>query len=229
MAAHKPLIVFDRVSKTYQMGTQSVHALDEVSFQLNAGTFVAMVGRSGSGKSTLLHMLGAMERPTQGNIRVGKWTLTDLDAKQQARYRREMVGMIFQKFNLIPSMTAAENVALPMTLAGVLPETRHARVAEVLEMVGLAHRMDHRPNELSGGEQQRVAISRALVNNPPVLLADEPTGNLDSTTGTHIIDLLARLHKDLGKTVVVVTHQPQELHGLAERTFTLHDGRLKET
>ena len=105
MAAHKPLIVFDRVSKTYQMGTQSVHALDEVSFQLNAGTFVAMVGRSGSGKSTLLHMLGAMERPTQGNIRVGKWTLTDLDAKQQARYRREMVGMIFQKFNLIPSMT----------------------------------------------------------------------------------------------------------------------------
>jgi predicted ABC-type transport system involved in lysophospholipase L1 biosynthesis ATPase subunit len=150
-----------------------------------------------------------------------------LDRDAQARYRRDMVGMIFQQFHLVPTMTAQENVALPLILAGEPPAGRMARAADCLDLVGLASRRTHRPNELSGGEQQRVAIARALVQDPPLLLADEPTGNLDSTTGAQIVDLLARVHEEQGRTVVVVTHHPDEIAHVAERVLTMHDGRVE--
>jgi putative ABC transport system ATP-binding protein len=221
------LICLEAVSKHYQMGRTRVEALRRVDLIIPEGQFVAVVGRSGSGKSTLLHLLAGMETPTHGEIAVGPWRLAQLDRTAQARYRRDMVGMIFQQFNLIPSMTALANVELPMVLAGVAPAERRVRASECLNQVGLAHRVGHRPTELSGGEQQRVAIARALVNDPPLLLADEPTGNLDSTTGRQIIDLLARVHREQGKTVVVVTHHPDEVADVAERVVRLHDGAVQ--
>ena len=220
------LIDLRGVSKTYRRGTTDVQALCEVDVRIAEGAFVAVVGRSGSGKSTLLHLLAAMDRPTSGEIAVGRWRLAGLSRKEQARYRREMVGMVFQQFNLVPSMTALENVALPLVLAGAAPDVRRERAAARLTDVGLAGRMDHRPTELSGGEQQRVAFARALVNDPPLLLADEPTGNLDSTTGAEIVDLLADVCRNRGKTVVVVTHHLNEIEHVADRVIRLHDGRL---
>ena len=221
------LIRLQQVSKTYRRGTAKVKALSEVDVQVREGAFAAIVGRSGSGKSTLLHLLAAMDRPTSGEIAVGPWRLAGLSRKEQARYRREMVGIVFQQFNLVPSMTALENVALPLVLAGVAPDVRRERARARLVDVGLGARMDHRPTELSGGEQQRVAFARALINDPPLLLADEPTGNLDSRTGAEIVDLLARVCQENGKTVVVVTHHLDEIEHVADRVITLHDGRLE--
>ncbi len=215
-----------KVSKVYPMGSTAVAALQGIDLDVASGRFTAIVGRSGSGKTTLLHLLAALERPTGGEITVGRWPLATLDRKAQARYRREMVGMIFQQFNLIPSMTALDNVALPLLLAGVAPAARQARARTCLVLVDLAHRLRHRPTELSGGEQQRVAIARALVHDPPLLLADEPTGNLDSTTGARIVELLARVHTEQGKSVIVVTHHLDEVAHAAEEILTLHDGRL---
>ena len=208
------------------MGSREVAALWSVDLALPAGQFTAVIGRSGSGKSTLLHLLAAMEQPTLGAITVGDWRLADLSRKEQARYRRQMVGMIFQQFNLVASMTAQANVELPLVLAGVAPAVRRKRAEACLDLVGLSHRLDHRPTELSGGEQQRVAIARALVHDPPLLLADEPTGNLDSTTGAQIVDLLARVHAEQGKSVLVVTHSLAEVEHVAEQVLELHDGRL---
>jgi predicted ABC-type transport system involved in lysophospholipase L1 biosynthesis ATPase subunit len=208
------------------MGATPVQALRGVDLQVDEGAFVAVVGPSGSGKSTLLALLAALDRPSSGTLHVGDWPLHDLDAAAQARYRREQVGIIFQQFHLIPTMTARENVALPMLLAGVQPDEREARAADCLRMVGLADRMDHRPAELSGGEQQRVATARALVRNPPLLLADEPTGNLDADTGAQIVDLLARVHQEHGRTVLVVTHHYEEIEAVAERVVRLQDGAL---
>jgi len=209
------------------MGAARVHALDGVSLNIPRGQFVAVVGPSGSGKSTLLHLLAALDRPSQGTVRVGAWPLDTLSTEEQARYRRTMVGIIFQQFHLIPTMTARENVALPMILAGVAPADRSRRAAACLDMVALTDRMDHRPAELSGGEQQRVATARALVGDPPLLLADEPTGNLDTDTGAQIVDLLARLHRDHNRTVLVATHHPEELDGVAERIVHLQDGAVR--
>ena len=220
------LVRLQHVSKTYRRGTGEVKALSEVDVRIRAGAFAAVIGRSGSGKSTLLHLLAAMDRPTQGEIAVGPWRLAGLSRKEQARYRREMVGMVFQQFNLVPSMTALENVALPLVLAGVHPDVRREQAAARLTDVGLGARMDHRPTELSGGEQQRVAFARALIGDPPLLLADEPTGNLDSKTGAEIVGLLADVCREDGKTVVVVTHHLDEIEHVADRVIMLHDGRL---
>ena len=225
-SAASAFIHLQGVTKAYAMGRETVRALDEVTLSLPEGQFAGIVGPSGSGKSTLLHLLAAMDRPTEGQIAVGDWDLGTLNRTAQARYRREMVGMVFQQFNLVNTMTACENVELPLLLAGVPPRERRAAATDKLAAVGLGDRVDHRPTELSGGEQQRVAIARALVADPPLLLADEPTGNLDSVTGGRIIDLLRAIHEERGKTVVVVTHHPAEIDGVADRLIRLHDGRL---
>jgi ABC-type lipoprotein export system ATPase subunit len=227
-APAEAFIRFDRVSRRYQMGATPVDALEDVSLTIERGTFATVVGPSGSGKSTLLHLLAAMDRPTQGQIQVGDWDLGTLDRTAQAAYRRTMVGMIFQQFHLIPTMTAQENVALPLILAGAPEAERQERAAEALALVDLADRRTHRPAELSGGEQQRVATARALVHDPPVLLADEPTGNLDSDTGAQIIGLLEELHDEQDRTIIVVTHHFAEVEHAAERVFRLRDGRLQD-
>lgn len=208
------------------MGHASVVALDAVSLEVKAGTFAAIVGRSGSGKSTLLHLLAALDQPSKGAIHVGAWDLGALSREAQVQYRRTMVGMVFQDFNLVPSMTALENVALPLVLAGQAPGKREARAKDCLRAVALEHRASHKPSQLSGGEQQRVAIARALAHDPPVLLADEPTGNLDSATGGTIIDFLARVQQEDGKTVIIITHQPDEVEQVIEQQITLHDGKI---
>ncbi|MEM9664349.1 MAG: ABC transporter ATP-binding protein [Bacteroidota bacterium] len=221
-----PFIRMEAVSRRYAMGATQVAALDGVSLTVRDGEFVAVVGRSGSGKSTLLHLLAAMDRPDEGTITVGTWQLGTLARAEQAQYRRTMVGIVFQQFNLIPTMTALDNVELPLVLGGAAPRPRRQRAAEALATVGLAERMDHRPAELSGGEQQRVAIARALVSDPAFLLCDEPTGNLDSATSQRILDLIATLHREHGTTILLVTHQPDEVEALADRMLHLHDGRL---
>ncbi len=214
------------VSKRYQMGSTPVHALDSVTLDMPQGQFVAITGPSGSGKSTLLHLLAALDTPTSGSVAVGEWQLGALDRDAQAAYRRSMVGIIFQQFHLVPTMTARQNVALPLILAGVAPEIRQPRADECLAVVGLADRADHRPPELSGGEQQRVAIARALAPDPPVLLADEPTGNLDADTGAQIVHLLEDVHREQGRTVIVVTHHFAEVEAVTERRIRLRDGRV---
>ena len=220
-------IALHDVTKRYRMGATTVQALRGVTLQVDEGAFVAVVGPSGSGKSTLLALLAGLDRPSSGRLRVGDWDLQAIDRATQEQYRRQMVGIVFQQFHLIPTMTARENVALPLVLAGTPQAERRARAADCLTEVGLADRMNHRPAELSGGEQQRVALARALVGNPPLLLADEPTGNLDSDTGAQIIDRLAALHRD-GRTVVVVTHHPAEVEHVAQRVIRLHDGARVE-
>lgn len=220
------LVTFDNVARTYEMGSEIVTALTDINITIPDGQFVALVGPSGSGKSTFLHLLSAMDRPTEGTISVGDWDLGSLTRSEQARFRRSMIGIIFQQFHLVPTMTARENVALPLILAGVAPADRSGQAADALDVVGLGDRLDHRPSELSGGEQQRVAVARALVTDPPLLLADEPTGNLDSDTGEQIIDLLEQVHREQGRTVLVVTHHFQEVEHVTERVLRLRDGRI---
>jgi ABC-type lipoprotein export system ATPase subunit len=223
-----PLVRLRDVTKTYRRGGTPVQALRDVSLAIPEGAFVGVVGPSGSGKTTLLHLLAALDQPSAGTLRVGDWTLDALDDAARARYRRSMVGLVFQEFHLVPTMTARENVALPLLLAGVPPRERTARAHEALAMVDLADRTDHRPAELSGGEQQRVATARALVGDPPLLLADEPTGNLDAETGARIVDLLARLRREADRTVVVVTHHFDEIEHVTEQVFRLRDGALAD-
>jgi ABC-type lipoprotein export system ATPase subunit len=221
-----PLVRLRDVTKTYRRGGTPVHALRDVSLAIPEGSFVGVVGPSGSGKTTLLHLLAALDQPSAGTVRVGDWALGALDDAARARYRRSMVGLVFQEFHLVPTMTAEENVALPLLLAGVPPRERTPRAREALAMVGLADRTAHRPDALSGGEQQRVATARALVGDPPLLLADEPTGNLDAETGARIVDLLARLRREDGRTVVVVTHHVEEIEHVAGQRVRLRDGAL---
>jgi len=223
------LIRVQGVTKTYQRGRAAVHALRDVSLTVSPGQFVGVVGPSGSGKSTLLHLLAALDQPSAGTLHVGNWTLGSLAPSERARYRRSMVGLVFQQFHLVPTMTARENVALPLLLAGVPPPKRTQRATAALQDVGLADRMDHRPAQLSGGEQQRVATARALVGDPPLLLADEPTGNLDAETGAQIVDLLARLHHEHDRTVLVATHHVEEIEANVDRIVRLRDGTLDET
>jgi predicted ABC-type transport system involved in lysophospholipase L1 biosynthesis ATPase subunit len=214
------------VVKTYWRSVSPVKALRGVSLQIRRGERVALLGKSGSGKSTLLNLLGGLDRPTAGSIEVAGRDLARLGARELARHRLATVGMIFQSFNLIPSRTALENVALPLLFAG-RPRRERARTARrALEAVGLGERLGHRPAELSGGEQQRVAVARALVNDPAILLADEPTGNLDSVTAGEIIDLLSAHIRAHGTTLVLVTHDEELARRCTARVLRLQDGRL---
>jgi putative ABC transport system ATP-binding protein len=220
------LIETQEVTRVYQMGTNLVTALDHVNVSLAEGEFVAIQGTSGSGKSTLLNLLGGLDRPTSGEVLFDSNPLGPLTKKQMARYRRDSVGMIFQNFNLITTMTAAENVRLALAFGGVRGNERRKRAGELLERVGLADRMEHRPLELSGGEQQRVAIARALANRPRVLLADEPTGNLDSTRARELLALLREMVGHEGLTVLLVTHDHELASSFADRIIMMKDGKV---
>ena len=220
------LIETHEVTRVYQMGANLVTALDDVNVTLAEGEFVAIQGTSGSGKSTLLNLLGGLDRPTRGEVLFDSIPLGPFTKKQMARYRRESVGMIFQNFNLITTMTAAENVRLALAFGGVRGTERRTRAGELLERVGLAGRTEHRPLELSGGEQQRVAIARALANRPRVLLADEPTGNLDSTRARELLALLREMVDREGLTVLLVTHDHELASSFADRIIMMKDGKV---
>jgi putative ABC transport system ATP-binding protein len=219
-----PFIRIRNLKKHFEMGGTTVRALDGVDLDIPAGSFTVVMGPSGSGKSTLLYLLGGLDRPSEGEIEINGQRLDAMDENQLALFRRKAVGFIFQSFNLIQSMTAVQNVAFPMQFAGVPGRQRDQRARELLERVGLAERSHHRPNELSGGQQQRVAIARALVNEPMLILADEPTGNLDTSSGGSVMQVLSELHQS-GRTVLVVTHDPRMARFASHRIFIL-DGKI---
>jgi putative ABC transport system ATP-binding protein len=220
-----PLIDLEDVSKVYSTGAVEVHALRGVSLTVRAGEFLALVGSSGSGKSTLLNILGFLDRPTSGVYRFEGQDVGRLSRRERALLRNHKLGFVFQGFNLLKRHTAAENVALPLLYAGVPPRQRRGRALELLSLVGLADRAAHQPNQLSGGQQQRVAIARALVNHPQVILADEPTGNLDSQTGAEILAEFRRLNAEYGQTIILVTHDAS-IAATAARVVTVRDGRI---
>ncbi len=219
------LIACRDVQKTFYLGERAVPAIKRVSLEIRAGEFVGIMGPSGSGKSTLLYLLGGLDRATGGTIRVAGQRLEDLNSDELARFRRRTIGFVFQAFHLIPSMTALDNVALPGVFAALPRRTREERAWRLLRAMGLTHRADHRPGQLSSGQQQRVAIARALFNDPPVVLADEPTGALDSRTGQRVMRLLRYLCDRWGKTIIVVTHDPV-VASHADRILNLQDGYL---
>jgi putative ABC transport system ATP-binding protein len=229
MPTADPAIQLDRVSRHYSMGETSVRAVNELSLSVANNEFLALLGSSGSGKSTLLNLIAGLDRPTSGSIFARGQNIASLSSLELARYRCNTIGMIFQSFNLLPRMTLEENIELPLRLAEVDRAERPARVREALERVRLTHRLGHRPTELSGGEQQRVAIARALVNRPKILLADEPTGNLDSGTGEAILTLLRELRSHLGMTIVMVTHERPLAEAFADRLAIMGDGKLLST
>ena len=219
-----PFIDITGLKKHYEMGGLVVRALDGVDLEIAAHTFTVVMGPSGSGKSTLLYLLGGLDRATSGEISIDGERLTDMDENALALFRRRMMGFVFQSFNLISSMSAMENVAFPMQFNGTSSAQRIDRATQLLQQVGLADRGQHKPGELSGGQQQRVAIARALVNDPSLILADEPTGNLDSSSGIAVMQLLSDLHRS-GRTVLVVTHDPRMMRFATHKIFLL-DGRL---
>jgi len=212
--------------KTYHMGSEEIHALQGVSMQIERGEYVAIMGPSGSGKSTLMNLIGCLDTPSRGSYLLNEQQVREMDDDELARIRNEEIGFVFQTFNLLPRATALHNVELPLVYAGVPGPVRHERALEALERVELSDRVTHRPNELSGGQRQRVAIARALVNNPSILLADEPTGNLDSKTGLEIMTLFERLHAT-GNTIVLITHE-SEVAEYAHRVIHLRDGQVEE-
>jgi putative ABC transport system ATP-binding protein len=216
----------ERVSRHYQMGSALIRAVDDVTLEVRAGEFLALLGSSGSGKSTLLNLMAGLDRPTSGAIFAQGRNLSEMNPLDLARYRSRTVGMVFQYFNLLPRMTLEENVELPLRLAEVDRGERAGRVREALERVHLEKRLTHRPSELSGGEQQRAALARALVNRPTLLLADEPTGNLDSATGESIMVLLRIIQQSLGMTIVLVTHERPLAERFADRIAFVADGKL---
>ena len=216
----------DGVSRHYTMGGAQIRAVDDVSVEIGAGTFLALLGSSGSGKSTLLNLMAGLDQPTSGAIYTHGRNLAEMSQVELARYRSRTVGMVFQSFNLLPRMTLEENVELPLRLAEVERGERLERVREAIERVHLEKRLQHRPSELSGGEQQRAALARALVNRPSILFADEPTGNLDSATGESILLLLREIQGALGMTIVMVTHEQPLADRFAERIVRLADGKL---
>ncbi|WP_348650792.1 ABC transporter ATP-binding protein [Verrucosispora sp. WMMC514] len=218
-----PAIEAFDVSRTYELDGVSVPALRGVSLTVGAGDYVALIGPSGSGKSTLMHLLGGLDRPSGGRLVIGGREVGSLSAPELARLRNETIGFVFQAFHLLPRTSAVDNVALPLVYRGVGARQRRERAAAMLGRVGLGHRLHHRPNQLSGGEQQRVAIARALVTDPTVLLADEPTGNLDSTTGAAVLELLERLNVESGVALVMVTHDA-EVAARARRRIAMRDG-----
>ena len=220
-----PLIALSGIERVFHLGDSEVHALHRLDLEIGAGEYVAVMGPSGSGKSTLLNLLGLLDRPNAGTYRLEGRDVTTLTPEEQARVRSERIGFVFQSFHLVPRLTAAENIALPMTLAGIAPEQRAARVAQALKDYGLENRAGHRPDELSGGQRQRVAIARATIMQPAVILADEPTGNLDRATGDEVVRLLEELN-GRGVTLVVVTHDAA-LGARARRQLRMEDGSLQ--
>jgi putative ABC transport system ATP-binding protein len=216
----------ENVSRHYRMGSALIRAVDDVTLSVNTGEFVALLGASGSGKSTLLNLMAGLDHPTSGAIIARERNLSEMSSLDLARYRSKTIGMVFQSFNLLPRMTLEENVELPLRLAEVDRSERGDRVREALTRVRLEMRLGHRPGELSGGEQQRGAVARALVNRPAILFADEPTGNLDSATGEEIMLLLREIQQSLGMTIVLVTHERPLAERFANRTFSLADGKL---
>ncbi|WP_018991797.1 ABC transporter ATP-binding protein [Aromatoleum toluclasticum] len=212
------------IERVFKLGDSEVHALHELSVSIERGEYVAVMGPSGSGKSTLLNLLGLLDRPNAGTYRLEGRDVTTLSPDEQAEVRRTRIGFVFQSFHLVPRLTAAENIALPLMLAGIAPAERHARVAQALKDFGLETRASHRPDELSGGQRQRVAIARATIMRPAVILADEPTGNLDRSTGQDVTHLLEELNAS-GVTLIVVTHDPV-MGGRARRRLMMEDGRL---
>ena len=221
-----PLLETRDLKKHYRMGTSTVRALDGVSLSVQQGEFVALLGTSGSGKSTLLNLIAGLDRPSEGSLRIFDQDLAQMSSGELTFHRRRNVGMIFQSFNLVSTMTARENVTLAMMFAGVPRAERETSAAELLRSIGLGERQEHRPRELSGGEQQRVAIARALSNKPHLLLADEPTGNLDSRTSRDILTALKDLNERDGKTIIMVTHDASLAATYAHRTITLLDGAV---
>ena len=212
--------------KTYVMGEEEIHALRGVSISIERGEYVAIMGPSGSGKSTLMNLIGCLDTPSKGSYLLNEKEVESMNDDELARIRNEEIGFVFQTFNLLPRATALHNVELPLVYAGVSGKVRQDRARQALEKVELTSRASHRPNELSGGQRQRVAIARALVNNPSILLADEPTGNLDSKTGTEIMGVFARLHEG-GNTIIVVTHEP-DIAAHAHRVISIRDGQVEK-
>jgi putative ABC transport system ATP-binding protein len=218
------IIDLTNIKKTYHMGDTVVHALDDVSISIAQGEFTAITGPSGSGKSTLMNILGCLDRPTSGFYFLDGEEVAELSDSRLALMRNKKIGFVFQNFNLLPRISALQNVALPLIYAGVERKTRLERAAHNLALVGLETRKDHRPNELSGGQRQRVAIARALINDPPILIADEPTGNLDTKSSNEIMDIFCRLN-ERGRTVIMVTHEP-DIAAYARRVLYVRDGKV---
>jgi putative ABC transport system ATP-binding protein len=221
-----PLIETRDLWKTYVMGEEEIHALRGVAITIERGEYVAIMGPSGSGKSTLMNLIGCLDTPSKGSYLLNEKEVALMNDDELARIRNEEIGFVFQTFNLLPRATALHNVELPLVYAGIPSKVRQERARQALEKVELTSRASHRPNELSGGQRQRVAIARALVNNPSILLADEPTGNLDSKTGTEIMGVFARLH-ETGNTIILVTHEP-DIAGYAHRVISIRDGQVEK-
>jgi putative ABC transport system ATP-binding protein len=219
-----PILKMDKLCKNYQLGSVELRVLRDIDLTITSGEYVAIMGPSGSGKSTLLNMIGCLDRPSSGDYQLGGQSVSELNDDQLSMIRGMRIGFIFQSFNLISQLNVIENIQVPMYYQGFTEQESAERARELAEMVGLGHRVDHRPSELSGGQQQRVAIARSLANDPLIILADEPTGNLDSTSGNEILDVLSRLHEQ-GKTLIAVTHDEGIAAG-AERVIRLFDGRI---
>ncbi len=218
------IIKLEKITKTYPMGDLKVHALQGINLKINKGEFIAIIGHSGSGKSTLMHIMGLLDRPSKGNVFLKNNDVSELSPEERAVLRNKYIGFVFQVFNLLPRTSALENVAMPLIYSGIAKDERKRKATEALERVALADRLEHHPSQLSGGQQQRVAIARALVNNPSIILADEPTGNLDSKSGKEIMNLLGNLNRK-GHTIVLVTHEP-DIATSARRIVEIKDGKI---
>ena len=218
------LVELRNISKIYHLGGEEIRALDDLSLDIDAGEFISIIGPSGSGKSTLMHILGCLDSPTKGTIQLDGMMIQDASPSQLARIRNQKIGFVFQFFNLLPKLNVLQNVELPMVYGGISGRERRARALKALQLVDLANRSKHRPSQLSGGQQQRVAIARALVNDPKIIFADEPTGNLDSHTGELILQLFRKLHQE-GRTIILVTHDP-EIAAITPRRVEIRDGKV---
>lgn len=226
LPACDPMIQLENISKVYGDGDTEVRALWEVNLEIKAGEYLAIMGQSGSGKSTMMHILGCLDRPTSGIYRLQGKDIAQLDDDERAHIRNRSIGFVFQEFNLLPQLSALDNVMLPMVYGGLSPQKRKEQAIEVLERVGLGNRLKNRPNELSGGQKQRVAIARAIVNRPVLILADEPTGALDTTTSEEVMNLFSELNQQ-GLTVILVTHEP-DVASFTERVILFRDGQVRE-
>ena len=223
-----PLIEFRHLSKSYREADQKHIVLNDVNGEIYEGEFIVLLGKSGSGKSTLLNLISGIDAPSRGDILVNGQSLTGMSEDERTLFRRRYIGFVFQSFNLIPTLTVKDNLSLPLELTGQLDNDNRAKLVDMLEELGMAHRMDYYPDRLSTGEQQRIAIARALIHNPSIILADEPTGNLDHDTGQDVLNLLDRLVRQAGRTMIMVTHS-REVIGLADRLMTIQDCRLEES